>query len=851
MAVSTPSLFAQGVTGNMPTFYNDMKSSLTFPSAWRNSSAPFSTWQASARQEAMKCLANAQPRANDYDLKVIATEDRGNYTAEKIEFNISKWCRIQGYLLKPKSEGKVPAIVMLHDHGAHFTIGKEKMVKPFGVDQAIADDAQAWVDKCYDGTFVGDYFAQNGYAVLAIDALLWGDRGRAEGANYETQQALASNFMQMGSAWSSFIINDDLYSAEFLASLPFVDTDRIGALGFSMGAYRSWFLSAISDNIKASASVCWMNTTDQLMTTTNNQNKGGSAYSMLVPGLSRQFDYPDVASIACPKPTLLFNGNKDKLFPVAGVESAYKTMHEVWQSQGADDKLITKIWDEKHYFNKDMQAEVLQFFDKQFKATAATTATVTAMYPASNADGINIDTHLTLTFDHDITLGNKGCIKVYDAKTGKLVDKLDLSIPAGPTEWKKNAPDAIYTPVPYDYSKTGITNRNTKPGTPSGVNKPDQSNYQLTIIGGFSDAFHFYPVIVRGNTATIYLHNNLLDYGKEYYVTIDKGVINGYKGISDKKAWRFTTKAAAPDAEQRTLTVAADGTGDFSTVQGAMDFIPDHLTDESQRRTIYIKNGDYEELVYFRNKDYVTLQGESRDGVIVHYANNENFNPHPVDIKTNEVPGTFPSRRAAFAADNCCHLIFKDMTIRTDFKGQAEGLLLNGDYNYMDNIHVIGSGDALQVNGSTYWHNCIIDGDGDTILGRGPSYFNHCTITSAGAFMWIRNTEANHGNVFNDCTFHGLGEWAVIARLPDNKGKNYPHAESVLINCKLDNVPAIGWGPIGDSASTATLLEFNSRDLNDNPIDVSERHALVKQLDPVKDAETIANYSNSKFVLNW
>jgi hypothetical protein len=117
--------------------------------------------------------------------------------------------------------------------------------------------------------------------------------------------------------------------------------------------------------------------------------------------------------------------------------------------------------------------------------------------------------------------------------------------------------------------------------------------------------------------------------------------------------------------------------------------------------------------------------------------------------------------------------------------------------------------------------------------------------------MWIRNTEANHGNVFNDCTFHGLGEWAVIARLPDNKGKNYPHAESVLINCKLDNVPAIGWGPIGDSASTATLLEFNSRDLNNNPIDVSERHALVKQLDPIKDAETIANYSNSKFVLNW
>lgn len=70
-----------------------------------------------------------------------------------------------------------------------------------------------------------------------------------------------------------------------------------------------------------------------------------------------------------------------------------------------------------------------------------------------------------------------------------------------------------------------------------------------------------------------------------------------------------------------------------------------------------MKNGDYEELVYFRNKRFVTIQGESMDGVVVHYPNNEVFNPHPVDIKTNELKGTFPSRRAAVAADNCADMI--------------------------------------------------------------------------------------------------------------------------------------------------------------------------------------------------
>jgi hypothetical protein len=52
----------------------------------------------------------------------------------------------------------------------------------------------------------------------------------------------------------------------------------------------------------------------------------------------------------------------------------------------------------------------------------------------------------------------------------------------------------------------------------------------------------------------------------------------------------------------------------------------------------------------------------------------------------------------------------------------------------------------------------------------------------------------------------------VIARLPDNKGRNYPDAECVLLNCTLDGVPSEGFGPIDESASTANLLEFNSHD---------------------------------------
>ena len=475
---------------------------------------------------------------------------------------------------------------------------------------------------------------------------------------------------------------------------------------------------------------------------------------------------------------------------------------------------------------------------------------ITKMFPENGATDVNIDTHLILTMAEDATIGQQGFVSVYDRKTGKLVDRLDMSIPAGPTQGQPRNPTAQYTPVPYIYKSQNITNRNTKAGTPSGVNVWDRGRYQLDIIGGFSDGFHFYPIITHGKQVTIYLHHNMLEYDHEYYVTIDNGVIEGFNGLKNKMAWTFRTKNA-PDNNQRLLTVSANGTGDFSTVQGAMDFIPDSIASEKDGYRVFVKNGDYEELVYFRNKRFVTIEGESREGVLIHYRNNEVFNPHPADIKTNEVRGTFPSRRAAFAADNCSDLTLRNLTFKTDCKGQAEGLLVNGERNFFENVHIIGDGDALQANGSCYWLNCRIDGGGDTILGRGPSFFNHCTITSYGAFMWIRNTEENHGNVFVDCHLKGLSEYAEIGRLPDNKGKNYPHAECVLLNCTLENIPAYGWGRIDDGAKTATLLEFNSHDNQGAPIDISRRNPLMRQLNPISDAELIGNYSNSHWVLGW
>lgn len=491
------------------------------------------------------------------------------------------------------------------------------------------------------------------------------------------------------------------------------------------------------------------------------------------------------------------------------------------------------------------------FFSFIAAYTDADALKAAAYFPRDEAVNVNPDTHLKLTFMEKPVLGESGRIRIYDAADDRLVDVLDLSVPSGPTA-PTPSPSATYTPVPYEYVSGNFTNANTKAGTPSGEALPTSNEYQLTIIGGFTDAFHFYPVIIHDNTATIYPHNNLLEYNKTYYVQIDPGVFTlkegSFSGITGKNGWRFTTKKAPPASGSDLLVVDADGMGDFSTVQGAMDFIPDS---HPGRVTVFVRNGMYEEIVYFRNKTNITILGEDRKRVVIFYENNEIFNPHPVNIKTNEVPGTFPSRRAVFASDNSNGIHLSNLTIKNTSYGQAEGLLHNGKEFIASHVTIIGSGDALQSNGSAYYTDCHIVGDGDTILGRGPAFFNRCELNSYGPYMWIRNTDASHGNVFVNCLFRTRGDGnTVLARNPTNGGKKYPYSEAVLIDCLLSGISPVGWGDIGGDASNIRYWEYNSRNLSDGaPVDSGRRHPASRRLTMEKDAAIIADYRNPAYVL--
>lgn len=351
---------------DFPVYADSLIASLDYPLAWGNSPVKdFNAWKEQARDKVLECMMAPPPRPSSFDYKVIAEEKCDGYTARKIEINLSTWYRVPAYLLVPDRKGKrLPAINLLHDHGAHLFIGKEKMIEPIFEDSVVRADARKWVNELYDGVFVGDMLARAGYVVICADAPLWGERGRKEGVDRQKYDLIAGNMMMYGRDLSAFMTYDDIALTDFLATLPYVDSDRIGCFGFSMGGYRSWMLAALSPRIKASAVVCWMVTTDVQMTWNYGRKENGG-FANCIPALRQYLDYPHIASLACPEPMLVIAGKQDKLFPLPGVEKAFGIMHQVWDSQGVPQNLKTELLDMPHHCGKQVQATVLDFFNSK------------------------------------------------------------------------------------------------------------------------------------------------------------------------------------------------------------------------------------------------------------------------------------------------------------------------------------------------------------------------------------------------------------------------------------------------------------------------------------------------------
>ena len=335
------------------------------------------------------------------EMRVIATEDRNGYDCRYVEFSVNgveeRTERIKAYLLVPEGASrryKHPAVLMLHDHGARFDIGKEKLVRPMesvlpdGDQDHISRSARQWADKNFDGVFLADSLAELGYVVLVADALYWGERSSDEAQRwsqltygdtghvpdrrarkdtlkslknkvYEGQRVLYDSLIARNVIWAEKMLRDDVASVRLLRSLPFVRKDRIGAFGFSMGAHRCWMLAAFCKDVKCGVALSWMTTLDR------EERMKASDYSMAVMPMREQMDFGDIGRFLAPKPMLFLSGTQDHLFPEEKVRKAFGILGGYYS--GCPENLCTEFFHGGHHCGKDVQSRIVSYLDANLK----------------------------------------------------------------------------------------------------------------------------------------------------------------------------------------------------------------------------------------------------------------------------------------------------------------------------------------------------------------------------------------------------------------------------------------------------------------------------------------------------
>ncbi|HEY3429448.1 MAG TPA: pectinesterase family protein [Cyclobacteriaceae bacterium] len=290
----------------------------------------------------------------------------------------------------------------------------------------------------------------------------------------------------------------------------------------------------------------------------------------------------------------------------------------------------------------------------------------------------------------------------------------------------------------------------------------------------------------------------------------------------------------AQETRPTKITVAQDGSGDFKTVQEAIN----SCRDLGQTLvTIHIKKGTYrEKLVIGSEKTAIKLIGESRDSTIITY---DDFSGKPfqsgMEIPGKEKHSTFTSYTMIIQGSD---ITLENLTVQNTagHVGQAVALHVEGDRVAVKNCNLKGNQDTLLVTkaGSRqYFVNCYIEGTTDFIFGEATVLFVNCTVMSLkDSFITAASTRQNtqFGFVFQNCKLVANTEADSVYL-----GRPWrPYARTVFIECDLGkHIRAEGWDPwkgdkmFPDKDKTAYYAEYKNVG---EGADFSKRVGWSKQL---------------------
>lgn len=327
---------------------------------------------------------------------------------------------------------------------------------------------------------------------------------------------------------------------------------------------------------------------------------------------------------------------------------------------------------------------------------------------------------------------------------------------------------------------------------------------------------------VNGKTA-VFPYTGL-DYNTAYTFTLPVGVItdrsgNAYEGVT----LQFTTmERTQPVARLYDAIVAADGSGDYLTVQDAIDAAP---AGRAIPWLIFIKNGEYKGHVDVpKNKPYLHFIGQERDKVII------------TDDKLCGGDNALHVSVGATVVVNANDCYFDNLTLENswghDKQAGPQALALNttGDRTVFKNVAMLSYQDTWITpstsNYRVYAKDCFIEGAVDFIYNSGNIYIDNTTLyinRKSGGYIVApsHGADVEWGYVFMNCRITAPGVPSETDVWLGRPWHNSP--KTVFINTIAEvTIPAKGWYPTMGGLPVL-WADYNTMDGNGNPIDLSQR----------------------------
>jgi len=254
-----------------------------------------------------------------FNAETLATQKADKFTRYDIEMNSTPTRRIKAILTVPHESGKAPAVVCIHGHGG---------------DRTVVYDPSA----IYHGFAL--QLARRSYVTISTDV--------GQHQVYEKGRTLMGERL-----W------DLMRCASYLATRAEADPARIGCAGLSLGGEMAMWLAAMDTRIQATVSAGYLTTVANM--------RQGHCPCWEFPGLTENFDWPDIYSLIAPRALLCQIGQKETApggFPVGIAEKAMAEIKPCYRVLGREENARLAVHPGGHEFE---DAGAMQFLDRNLR----------------------------------------------------------------------------------------------------------------------------------------------------------------------------------------------------------------------------------------------------------------------------------------------------------------------------------------------------------------------------------------------------------------------------------------------------------------------------------------------------